>query len=116
MLLAVATAALGTVERSLTKPIEKIIGNIKPSITQVLLRYTYDGPEDSRNRPFCAKMMQLSKTKLWSRQDIENISLRLGYSVWDSTWWLVDYARWATFTIMQARMENSNCYQEKIIL
>ena len=88
-LIAVATAALGTVERSLTKPIEKIIGNIKPSITQVLLRYTYDGPEDSRNRPFCAKMMQLSKTKLWSRQDIENISLRLGYSVWDRRggWW-----------------------------
>ena len=88
-LIAVATAALGTVERSLTKPIEKIIGNIKPSITQVLLRYTYDGPQDSRNRPFCAKMMQLSKTKLWSRQDIENISLRLGYSVWDRRggWW-----------------------------
>ena len=88
-LIAVATAALGTVERSLTKPIEKIIGNIKPSITQVLLRYTYAGPEDSRNRPFCAKMMQLSKTKLWSRQDIENISLRLGYSVWDRRggWW-----------------------------
>ena len=34
-------------------------------------------------------MMQLSKTKLWSRQDIENISLRLGYSVWDRRggWW-----------------------------
>ena len=88
-LIAVSTAALGTVERKLTKPIEKIIGNVKPSITQVLLRYTYDGPEDSRNRPFCAKMMQLSKTKLWSRQDIENISLRLGYSVWDRRggWW-----------------------------
>ena len=51
-LIAVATAALGTVERSLTKPIEKIIGNIKPSITQVLLRYTYDGPEDSRTDLF----------------------------------------------------------------
>jgi DNA-binding MarR family transcriptional regulator len=88
-LIAVSTAALGTVERSLTKPIEKIIGNIKPSITQVLLRYTYSGPEDSRNRPFCARMLQLSKTKLWSRQDIENISLRLGYSVWDRRggWW-----------------------------
>jgi hypothetical protein len=88
-LIAVSTAALGTIERSLTKPIAKILGNIKPSITQVLLRYTYSGPEDSKNRPFCAKMMQLSKTKLWSRQDIENISLRLGYSVWDRRggWW-----------------------------
>jgi DNA-binding MarR family transcriptional regulator len=88
-LIATSTASLGTIERSLTKPIKDIIGNIKPSITQVLLRYTYDGPQDSRNRPFCAKMLQLSKTKLWSRQDIENISLRLGYSVWDRRggWW-----------------------------
>jgi hypothetical protein len=28
-------------------------------------------------------MLKLAKTKLWSRADIENISERLGYSVWD---------------------------------
>lgn len=55
----------------------------KPSTVQIFLRYTYTGPEDSKNRPFCAKMLELSRTKVWSRADIETISQRLGYSVWD---------------------------------
>jgi len=69
--------------RKLTEPLKKIPGGDKATKTEVLLRYTYSGPEDSKNRPFCAKMLQLAKTKLWSRSDIENISERLGYSVWD---------------------------------
>ena len=71
------------VVRKLTEPLKKIPGGDKATKTEVLLRYTYSGPEDSKNRPFCAKMLQLAKTKLWSRSDIENISERLGYSVWD---------------------------------
>ena len=71
------------VVRKLTEPLSKIAGGDKTTKTEVLLRYTYSGPEDSKNRPFCAKMLQLAKTKLWSRADIENISERLGYSVWD---------------------------------
>jgi hypothetical protein len=71
------------VVRKLTEPLSKIPGGDKTTKTEVLLRYTYSGPEDSKNRPFCAKMLQLAKTKLWSRSDIENISERLGYSVWD---------------------------------
>jgi hypothetical protein len=67
----------------LTKPLRKIPGGDKTTTTEVLLRYTYAGPEDDRNRPFCARMLKLAKTKLWSRADIENISERLGYSVWD---------------------------------
>lgn len=59
------------------------IPGYKPTVTDIQLRYLYDGPEDSRNRPFCAKMMELSRTKVWSRADIERISERLGYSVWD---------------------------------
>lgn len=55
----------------------------KPSVTEVYLRYSYTGPEDSKNRPFCARLLELSKTKVWSRADIETISERLGYSVWD---------------------------------
>lgn len=47
----------------------------------ILLRYRYDGPKDDRNRPFCAKLMELAR--LYSRADIETISERLGYSVWD---------------------------------
>lgn len=71
------------VVRELTTPLSKIAGGDKTTKTEVLLRYTYSGPEDSKNRPFCARMLQLAKTKLWSRADIENISERLGYSVWD---------------------------------
>jgi hypothetical protein len=71
------------VVRKLTEPLSKIAGGNKSTKTEVLLRYTYSGPEDSKNRPFCAKMLQLAKTKLWSRADIESISERLGYSVWD---------------------------------
>ncbi len=71
------------VQRELTIPLSKIAGGNKTTKTEVLLRYTYFGPEDSKNRPFCARMLQLAKTKLWSRADIENISERLGYSVWD---------------------------------
>jgi hypothetical protein len=71
------------VVRKLTQPLSKIPGGDKTTKTEVLLRYTYSGPEDSKNRPFCARMLQLAKTKLWSRSDIENISERLGYSVWD---------------------------------
>ena len=70
-------------QRELTKPLDKIPGGDKTTTTEVLLRYTYAGPEDSKNRPFCAKMLQIAKNKLWSRVDIENISARLGYSVWD---------------------------------
>lgn len=51
------------------------------STVDILLRYRYDGPKDDRNRPFCAKLMELSR--LYSRSDIETISERLGYSVWD---------------------------------
>lgn len=44
------------------------------------IMYSYEGPKDSRNRPFCARMMELNR--LYSRKDIESISERLGYSVW----------------------------------
>lgn len=69
--------------RKLIEPLTKIPGGDKTTTTEVLLRYTYSGPRDSKNRPFCARMLQLAETKLWSRADIENISQRLGYSVWD---------------------------------
>jgi hypothetical protein len=52
-------------------------------VTTLVIRYSYEGPEDSRNRPFCAKLIELSKRKTWSRSDIESISERVGYSVWD---------------------------------
>lgn len=47
----------------------------------VKILYSYGGPRDSRNRPFCAKLLQLNR--LYSRKQIEDISERLGYSVFD---------------------------------
>jgi DNA-binding MarR family transcriptional regulator len=68
--------------RELVQPLSKITDQ-KPSVTQVLVRYSYEGPKDDRNRPFCARMLELAKTKVYSRVDIETISKRVGYSVWD---------------------------------
>jgi hypothetical protein len=70
-------------ERELTRPMSEIRKDGKVTTTEVIIRYSYEGPEDDRNRPFCARMIDISKRRMWSRQDIENISLRLGYSVWD---------------------------------
>lgn len=71
------------VVRTLTDSLKKIPGAEKSTKTEVLLRYTYSGPNDEKTRPFCARLLKLAETKLWSRSDIENISERLGYSVWD---------------------------------
>jgi len=50
-------------------------------ISKISIMYSYEGPQDSRNRPFCARMMELRR--LYTRKDIEDISARLGYSVFD---------------------------------
>lgn len=61
--------------------IKDLIKNIPNKPVQIFIKYSYEGPQDSRNRPFCAKMMQLDR--LYNRQEIEKISQRLGYSVFD---------------------------------
>lgn len=48
---------------------------------KISIKYSYEGPQDSRNRPFCAKLLKLNR--LYSRAEIEQISQRLGYSVFD---------------------------------
>lgn len=70
-------------DRTLAKPLDEIKGGDKSKSGDIVIRYTYAGPEDAKNRPFCAKMLDIAKRKVWSRSDIENISFRLGYSVWD---------------------------------
>lgn len=60
---------------------------------QIMVKYSYEvkpgvGPAIiATTRPFCKKMIQLNR--LYSRAEIESISLRLGYSVWDRKggWW-----------------------------
>lgn len=67
------------IERELITDVEA--PDKKRTSSGYVVRYSYDGPKDNRNRPFCAKMMELNK--FYSRADIELISQRLGYSVWD---------------------------------
>lgn len=89
------------IERVVEKGL-KILEGKDSKVTQLQIRYTYawrdivpSGPSGERDtanhpsRPFCVKMMDLAKTKVWSRSQIEQISERLGYSVWDRVggWW-----------------------------
>jgi hypothetical protein len=60
-----------------------------PKTQSFYIRYTYEGPIDNRNRPFCARLVRMSGNKnnpdgkTWSMTDIQNMSFRLGYSVLD---------------------------------
>ncbi len=85
-------------ERQLTEPLKDIVEKIKPETTQLLVRYTYEwkkGFNDSdkpSSRPFCQYMISQrvnNKKRMYSRSEIEEMSSRLGYSVWDRLggWW-----------------------------
>jgi DNA-binding MarR family transcriptional regulator len=75
------------IERSLTKPLAKIIEEIKPITREFLVRYSYEwkaGFSDSdisTSRPFCKYLV--TNNKMYSRSEIEQMSSRVGYSVWD---------------------------------
>jgi hypothetical protein len=86
----------GTLERSLPRPLSELNAP-KAQTTTFMVRYSYewrtDIPTGQRNsaqrpsRPFCARLMQLDR--LYSRAEIETISAKLGYSVFDRRggWW-----------------------------
>jgi hypothetical protein len=70
------------------KPVSELGGEAKT--TKLFIRYKYDwrsGFDDSdliSSRRFCVKMREMSNAgKSWSRADIESLSVRLGYSVWE---------------------------------
>jgi DNA-binding Lrp family transcriptional regulator len=66
------------VERTLTSSGETI-SKIEKPLTTIETKYKYDGPEDSKNRPFCAKLMELKK--LYTRDEIDKISAAVDYNV-----------------------------------
>ncbi|TWF38856.1 hypothetical protein FHW36_10679 [Chitinophaga polysaccharea] len=68
------------IDRKPVKEAKKLLKEKTPTTKSIQVMYSYEGPQDSRNRPFCAKMLELDR--LYSRKDIEAISERLGYSVW----------------------------------
>jgi len=76
------------IEREVKIPPSELDGK-KPKTTEIFIRYTYEGPIDGRNRPFCHRLVRLSGNsenptgKTWSMADIQAMSFRLGYSVLD---------------------------------
>lgn len=80
------------IEREVLKPLSKITDK-RPSITEFKVLYSYEvkpgvGAEIiPGSRLFCRRLIELNR--LYSRADIETISRRLGYSVWDRKggWW-----------------------------
>ena len=80
-------------EHTLTEPLKDIIEKIKPQTTELLIRYSYEWIQGfsksdiGTSRPFCVAL--LGANKVYSRSDIESLSARLGYSVWDRKggWW-----------------------------
>jgi DNA-binding MarR family transcriptional regulator len=67
------------VERNLTPEAPAAVEEYTPP--DIFIKYSYEGPQDDRNRDFCARMMELDR--LYSRSEIEQISQRVGYSVWE---------------------------------
>jgi hypothetical protein len=74
--------------KKLTTGLPGVIGEIKKTLPEIEIRYTYEkNPEASgasvlpTTRPFCAALVNSGKS--WSRVQIEQISERVGYSVWN---------------------------------
>jgi len=73
-------------DTEIVRTVEMPINDIRndrgePETTQIFVKYSYEGPQDDRNRAFCAKLMELNR--FYSRFEIEQISQQLGYSVFD---------------------------------
>jgi hypothetical protein len=88
-----------TKQRTLTKPINEIINKPLPTVIEV--RYSYEWkpqfavksenkdttPLIQNSRPFCKRLLGLDR--FYTRREIEALTLRLGYSVFDrgGGWW-----------------------------
>jgi len=75
------------IERTLPKPLSEITDRTPRTLEQKIM-YSYEvepryGPEPiiPTTRDFCRRLIKMDK--FYSRSDIETISQRLGYSVWD---------------------------------
>lgn len=74
-------------EHILTESLSDILVKIKPQTKEILIRYSYEwkagfnNSDKKTSRPFCVALLEADK--MYSRSEIESISARLGYSVWD---------------------------------
>jgi hypothetical protein len=75
------------VEHTLTQPLNEILVKVQPTTKELLIRYSYEwkagfnNTDKKTSRPFCVALLDAGK--MYSRSEIEQISARLGYSVWD---------------------------------
>lgn len=75
------------IERTLTEPLSSIVEKIKPTTREFLIRYSYEWKagfsksDIKTSRPFCVHLLEANK--MYTRSEIEQMSSRLGYSVWD---------------------------------
>lgn len=65
---------------SITPTGQLIIDELGPETVLITTKWKYDGPKDSKNRPFCKKLMDLKR--VYDREEIDALSVRLGYDVW----------------------------------
>jgi len=78
-------------------PVRKILERLPAkTLPEIKVLYTYELRPDvpppaiiPTTRAFCKKMLSLSKSRMFSRQDIQKLSERLGYSVFTRAggWW-----------------------------
>ena len=74
-------------EHILTEPLADILVKIQPQTKEILIRYSYEwkagfnNTDKKTSRPFCVALLDAGK--MYSRSEIERLSARLGYSVWD---------------------------------
>lgn len=54
---------------------------LNEELSRLEVKYKYNGPRDSRNRAFCAALLELNR--VYTRKEIDSISGKVGYSVWD---------------------------------
>ena len=102
-ILSVKEIKVGTdviIERQILKPLGELEGKQPKEVSEVFIRYTYEWRVNgtlATSRPLCQRLYNLSAHKsnpsaggkTWSMEDIQNLSLRLGYSVLDRCggWW-----------------------------
>ena len=80
------------IERSIPKAVRPIINEAKPVTREISIKYGYEPkpglvPVIPTTRPFCRKLIELDR--LYTRKEIEAISIRLGYNVFERKggWW-----------------------------
>ena len=62
------------------RPSKALVNRIADEIKKIEVKYKYTGPKDSKNREFCAALLQLNR--LYTRKEIDTISKRVDRNVW----------------------------------